>query len=49
MKCEYKQKGLNLDFCSTLEKGQYFCKDLKCNNKKLTRAPQSWCYVYSLT
>jgi len=45
VKCKHKKKGLNFDFCAAFEKGQYFCKDLKCNNKKITRPPQSWCLV----
>lgn len=45
IKCEHKQRGYNMDFCTQFENGQYFCKMLNCDKKKISRPPQSWCYV----
>lgn len=45
IKCEYKERGYNMDFCTAFEKGRYFCKSLLCDKKKITRPPQSWYYV----
>lgn len=48
IKCEHKQRGYNMDFCTQFENGQYFCKMLNCDKKKITRPPQSWCYVEAI-
>ena len=47
MPCEHKKRGFNMDFCMAYEKGSHFCKELNCDKKRLTRPPQSWCYVES--
>jgi predicted transcriptional regulator len=46
--CENKKRGFNMDFCMAYENGSHFCKELNCDKKRLTRPPQSWCYVESL-
>lgn len=48
MPCENKKRGFNMDFCMAYENGSHFCKELNCDKKRLTRPPQSWCYVESL-
>lgn len=48
MPCEHKKSGFNMDFCMAYENGSHFCKELVCDKKRLTRPPQSWCYVESL-
>ena len=48
MTCEHKKRGFNMDFCMAYENGSHFCKELNCDKKRLTRPPQSWCYVESL-
>lgn len=45
MPCENKKRGFNMDFCMAYENGSHFCKELNCDKKRLTRPPQSWCYV----
>ena len=45
MPCEYKKRGFNMDFCMVYENGIRFCKELNCDKKRLTRPPQSWCYI----
>ena len=47
MSCENKKRGFNMDFCMAYENGSHFCKELNCDKKRLTRPPQSWCYVES--
>ena len=47
MPCENKKRGFNMDFCMAYENGGHFCKELNCDKKRLTRPPQSWCYVES--
>lgn len=47
MPCENKKRGFNMDFCMAYENGSHFCKELNCDKKRLTRPPQSWCYVES--
>lgn len=48
MPCEHKKRGFNMDFCMAYENGSHFCKELNCDKKRLSRPPQSWCYVESL-
>ena len=45
MPCEHKKRGFNMDFCMAYENGSHFCKELNCEKKRLSRPPQSWCYV----
>ena len=47
MPCEHKKRGFNMDFCMAYENGSHFCKELNCDKKRLSRPPQSWCYVES--
>lgn len=44
-KCEYQERGYNLDFCTAFENGMRFCKQLHCDKKRVKTAPQSWLYV----
>ena len=48
MTCEHKKRGFNMDFCMAYENGSHFCKELNCDKKRLTRPPQSYCYIESL-
>ena len=45
MPCEHKKRGFNMDFCMAYENGSHFCKKLACDKKRLSRPPQSWCYI----
>lgn len=45
IQCEYRQRGYNMDFCTAFEGGSRFCKQLNCDKKRISRPPQSWCYV----
>ena len=47
MPCENKKRGFNMDFCMAYENGSHFCKELICEKKRLSRPPQSWCYIES--
>ena len=41
--CEHKKPGYSHDWC--LQMDGRFCNECLCNKKRLTRPPQSWCYV----
>lgn len=43
--CEHKKPGYSHDWC--LQMDGRFCNECLCNKKRLTRPPQSWCYVES--
>ncbi len=42
--CEHKKPGYSHDWC--LQMDGRFCNQCLCDKKRLTRPPQSWCYVY---
>ncbi len=41
--CEHKKPGYSHDWC--LQMDGRFCNQCLCDKKRLTRPPQSWCYV----
>lgn len=43
--CEHKKPGYSHDWC--LQMDGRFCNQCLCDKKRLTRPPQSWCYVES--
>ena len=43
--CEHKKPGYSPDWC--LQMDGRFCNQCLCDKKRLTRPPQSWCYVES--
>lgn len=43
--CEHKKPGYSHDWC--LQMDGRFCNQCLCDKKRLTRPPQSWCYIES--
>ena len=47
-KCEFQKTYFSSPFC-TASGEKYFCKELNCDKKKITRPFQSWGYVEALS
>ena len=43
VECEHKKRGYSHDWC--LQMDGHFCCECLCDKKRITRPPQSWCYV----